>query len=353
MSNNTLDKVPIEITEAACEWLDRLTDDSPQRERDAFVDWLLRSPIHVQQFLNVSAVHAGLCTQLRHNPSWLEALLAETGANVVDLPLSAHTQAPRAQSSLPRRWLALAATAVVALIGGILWLPGAHDDVIATAIGEQRSVILADGSSIHLNTNTRISINLSETRRDIELEHGELMVKVAYDPNRPFTVKSENITAMALGTRFSVYKRSRNTVVTVIEGRVVVERPTDKSSNAGIPVQATAVELSAGLKTLVSMDNTEFKPEPANLEATTAWMQRQLQFEDETLDTVVAEFNRYNVKQLIIADAALSTRRISGVFDANDPDAFVRLLTSLEPIRVADDAQGRRMLGKGEPKTKN
>ena len=67
-------------------------------------------------------------------------------------------------------------------------------------------------------------------------------------------------------------------------------------------------------------------------------------FDDEPLSAIVTEFNRYNRSRLIITDAALNDKRLSGVFDANDPDEFIALLSSLERIDVQQSSEGHRTL---------
>ena len=365
------DTVPLEIIEAAGAWLGRLTSKSiSSEERTAFAAWLKKSPVHVSEFLQLSALRAELTGSLQRHPEWVDVLLQSNPGNVVEMTdrrnsedaVTASSAAPvpvpgSVQQSVPgkrlRIWATVAAIAVVSVAG---WF-GYHSvtdtpkdaSLVTTALGEQRSILLSDGSTLELNTETEVRVRISEHARDIDLLRGELLVDVARDPNRPFRVRSDGVVARAIGTRFNVYKREGDTVVTVIEGRVAVNQaPSAPNATKGSEDIGT-VELTAGLQIAVASfpiaaPSPELTPEPVDLDKATAWTERRLMFDDEPLSTIVSEFNRYNRSRLIITGATLNDKRLSGVFDANDPDEFIALLSSLERIDVQRSSEGHRTL---------
>ena len=59
-----------------------------------------------------------------------------------------------------------------------------------------------------------------------------------------------------------------------------------------------------------------------------AWRSLRLEFVAMPLGRVVAEFNRYNRPQLIVADAETAAILVGGTFRADNVDAFVRLLNA-------------------------
>ena len=355
-NDKTSDRVPLEITETAGDWLDRLASTSiSNNDRAAFAAWLKKSPVHVSEFLQLSALRAELTGTLQRHPVWVEDLLQDDADNIIELTSRSTSTVPssvQAPASRSRLWATAAAIAVISIASwlGFNSFTGTPTDptLITTALGEQRSILLSDGSTLELNTETEVRVRISEHTRDIDLIRGELLVDVAKDPDRPFRVLSDGIVAQAIGTRFNVYKRDGDTVVTVIEGRVAV--------NQGIPAPSTLgagaiepIELTAGLQVAVAnlpvaTPSAELIPEPANLAKTTAWTERRLVFDDEPLSAIVAEFNRYNRSRLIITDATLNDKRLSGVFDANDPDEFIALLSSLERIDIQQSPEGHRTL---------
>jgi transmembrane sensor len=164
MNNRTV--TPQEIAEDAAEWFGRLETEEPsEATRTEFVQWLTRSPVHIEEFLRVSALHHALSRELKANPQWLAGVLADAGVadeNVVWLgdarPFPRSTG--RTPASAPRLlWRAaavvLAAAALAALVSvtGLPSLAG-RGERFATEIGEQRRIVLSDGSGVLLNTDT-------------------------------------------------------------------------------------------------------------------------------------------------------------------------------------------------------
>ncbi len=166
-------------------------------------------------------------------------------------------------------------------------------------------------------------------------------VGIDKDPDQPFRVRTDNATVEAIGTRFNVYRRYDATEVTVIEGRVQVDWQTSLvEDNAS----SRYLELGAGGKTVVSEHQATPTVSPANVERATAWTERRLDFDGETVAAVVAEFNRYNRSPIVIDDPGLAERRITGVFDVNDPGAFVALLRGINAIEIEVTGEGHRAI---------
>jgi transmembrane sensor len=212
-----------------------------------------------------------------------------------------------------------------------------NPNVYSTGVGEQRRIVLADGSSVELNTRTKIRVDFGSGSRNVYLQEGEAFFSVAKETARPFRVFSHAAVVRALGTQFNVYAPQNDTIVTVLEGRVAVTARDGLSAPKALPV-----EVEAGRTARV-------EPEKPTTVATTrpdtaiAWRQRRLVFENEPLAGVAAEFNRYNVQQLIVSDETLAARRISGTFDPNKPDDLVGFLTQHGEVR-ADTAADRIVL---------
>ena len=376
-----MEDTPIEITEAAGDWLDRLSGSSPPaggvgmkstdercaQELEAFADWLLRSPVHVAEFLRLSALETGLRRDLGGHAEWAQALLDSSAHNVIDLDGTVESAAAPAEPPLAptarqrgkrcRWWRWPAAAAVLAGIAFGVWTLRAAIDstpsAMATVLGEQRSVLLADGSTVTLNTDSEVRIHMTPTVRQLDLAHGEMLVDVAEDPTRPFRVLSGRVVIEALGTRFNVYRRPDATVVTVVEGRVLVDRSESPRSSAmdpaleeAAPVTAGRLELNSGLQATIGPAAQLPELAPADPEQATAWTRRRLVFEYRAVGDVAQQFNRYNRSHLLIVDPVLASRQITGVLDVNDSDAFVALLEGLEPIVVQVTADGHRAISR-------
>ncbi len=127
---------------------------------------------------------------------------------------------------MPRRqtWFALAASVLLAVTAGVwfLWRGSVGTEYIV-GNGEQRSVVLADGSHMDVSGGSRIRVQYTEARRELRLEEGEAFFSVAHDVARPFVVDVGALHVIAIGTAFDVRHDADKTVITVSQGRVQVE----------------------------------------------------------------------------------------------------------------------------------
>ncbi|MBS0418784.1 MAG: FecR domain-containing protein [Proteobacteria bacterium] len=232
-------------------------------------------------------------------------------------------------------WIAIAAT-IVASVGASIFLGRMQrESDFRTAIGEQRSVSLSDGSLIFLNTDTEVRTDWTRAERRITLERGEARFQVAKDQHRPFTVITRDAMIRALGTVFNVRAKSGATEITVVEGRVSVA-----GESAGSALNAPRLELAAGDRASVDVGG-QIRPNIGPpIERVSAWIERRLVFRGDPLSSVVAEFNRYRVKPLVIDDRELAKLQISGVFDSSDPDSLLAYLSSFEAVAIERPGDG-------------
>ena len=289
------------------------------------------SPVHVREYLRAEAVFATLETIDPTRRIDVEALLDAAADTVVEFPsVEAGVRGKASASPRRRRGLwqwAAAATVILTVVAGVWYSTLPQAGIYTTGLGEQRRLVLGDGSVIDMNTQSKLTVRLSEKLRSIDLIEGEALFTVARDTERPFVVASEHATVRALGTQFNVHKRDGEVLVTVLEGRVAVERKRAANQSGAVgSLAAGPVELGAGDAAEVLPAAPIRTQAKVNTEQTVAWTERRLIFENEPLFAVVAEFNRYNPRQLVIEDDALGEERISAVFDADKPDALVRFL---------------------------
>jgi transmembrane sensor len=233
----------------------------------------------------------------------------------------------------------LAASVLLAVFFVSMWT-FVQRNTYSTGTGEQRSVTLADGSTVQLNARSKLRVRFSETERDIELVQGQALFQVAKNPQRPFIVSSAGTRVRAVGTQFDVYRKPSGVVVTVIEGRVAVF---GSAAGADVPAStghtldrgASPVYLSAG-EQLTSSGATHAAPRTINPATATAWTQRQIVLEATPLSEATEEFNRYNQRQFVIRDPALNSFQIDGVFSSTDPAPMIRFLRSRPGILVIE-----------------
>jgi transmembrane sensor len=203
-----------------------------------------------------------------------------------------------------------------------------------TRHGEQQTHRLADNSVLHLNTDTAVTVRYNQRERLVTLTAGEADFEVTHESARPFRVFAGRAEVVDLGTRFDVRLRNESTVVTVVEGRVAVGLyvPPESRADAGHP--APLVQLGADQQITVAEGAWPATPAAVDAQRTTAWLHRQIMFENEPLDRVVSEFNRYAPKPIEITTPALRNLEMSGVFATDNSDALVAFLRSLEGVKV-------------------
>lgn len=268
-------EVGAQILEEASDWFIELNEgEAGASLREEFNQWLRRSPEHVRAYVEIAAAWEESSRLQGLHAVDPAALIAQTLAesNVVAHPAATtllHVESHRSSVLRgPRRWMwrraaPVAAAAVLCAALGI-WVHG-QTNTFGTAVGEQRTLMLPDGSSVQLNALSRIKIDYSSTERGIELLAGQALFQVAKDRHRPFIVHSDDVSVRAVGTQFDVYRREKGGVtVTVLEGSVSLLRTT-------LPVeQAEAVAVSAGEQVIVTAKAVA-QPKRTNVADVTAW----------------------------------------------------------------------------------
>jgi transmembrane sensor len=356
-------KLNTQIYEEASAWfVECRAGDLDESGRREFDRWLRKSPENLSAYLEIAAIWTEGST-LDPNEKWdVESLIAESRGqsdNVVSLPETSAD--PEFQESVPpteavtsrsrrrltRRPLFLAAAASITALGLVgLWVSYTQlAPEYSTATGEQRSIVLADGSTVSMNSRSRIRVRYSEGERAVDLLKGQVLFHVAKDKSRPFLVSADGTRVRAVGTQFDVYEKHEGTRVTVLEGQVAVLAPPASASpsNAGSAepkkpdtARLATILVSAGEQLTVTPKLTQKSDHP-NMAAATAWTQRQIIFDSATLSEVAEEFNRYNERQLVIEDPSLNDFHISGVFSSTDPDSLIRFLRMRPGINVSED----------------
>jgi transmembrane sensor len=347
------EQVRAAIAEQASEWL-VANDAGPLEARDsaALAAWLKASPVHVEEFLGVSVIARDL-REARSDPEYsLETVLARARAED-DTPVQPlWPRVVTAVRELPSsRWLPAAVTmaALAAVSLGLLSLwnakpiaqvsaPGGMTALhFETRHGEQQTHILADNSVLHLNTDSAVTVRYGKTERLVMLTSGQADFEVAHDPERAFRVLAGSAEVVAIGTKFDVRLEHDSTVVTVVEGRVTVgPSPMSKklSPRSSQNHPARFVQLDADQQIRVAEGEWPATPATVDAQRATAWLRRQIVFDEEPLERVAAEFNRYAPKPIEIATPALRNLEISGVFATDDTEAFIAFLRSLKGVRV-------------------
>jgi transmembrane sensor len=326
------------ISQQAAHWWVRLHNmDASAAEKREFVEWVARAPECVEACLRVAQVHAAVShANVRWPRTSAEDLVRDALAAPEDSVVPLRPRVPRKREEVHRRpvlrWVAgLAASVLVAASLG-WWLMLARPEQFQTKLGEQRSVLLADGSRVTLNSASKIEVRLRADHRSVQLLQGEALFEVTHDAQRPFDVYAGNVVVRAVGTRFDIDRQAMRTEVTVVEGRVAMIAAGSRTDT--LPV------LSAGDRVIVDSAGPGAVEHNVNLVETTAWTQHQLVFHQRPLGEVAEEFNRYNVRRIQIRSPLLREQEMTGTFKSNDVASFVAVLAGIQGVHVLDDGAG-------------
>ncbi|MDH5822571.1 FecR domain-containing protein [Luteimonas sp. RD2P54] len=322
---------PARITQEAAHWhalqrQDRLS--TAQQAR--FMDWLAASPEHLREYLAIARVAGELGDLLRAMPIDLEALIDDEApraapGNVVVLP----ARRPPPPKTVPRRRMRLprfAAAAVALLALGIgmhlAWPRSAH---YAAPHGAPRSFELPDGTVVHLNAESALSMRFSLLHRRIELARGQASFVVA-DDRRPFAVHAAGLQVRDIGTTFDVSLQREQARIGVAEGRVRIVAAAGEGR--------LLADLRAGQSARVDYRDQAVSVSHEDVETMTGWWTRRVVFRDMPLRDVADAFNRLNRVHLHVEDAAAGELRLTGNLSGDDLESLRAFLDGQPTLRT-------------------
>jgi len=294
-------------------------------DRDAFEAWRAQSVTHEIAFEREMAAWEKLDRlQALHSEQAQESLLS-----------IADETPPAAAPSWRKTWYRVAASLAVVSIGSaiaMVSLSGAP--AYATEIGEHRTVRLDDGSSVDLNTDTKIVVRFARERRMIDLVRGEAMFHIARD-GRPFIIRANGGQLDSSAAETAVRLVGDRTAVTVMSGTVLAS-PQQGASDAGqlVSIGASSEAMLANGKVAIA------KVGAAEIDRVLAWRNGAVSLDGQTLSQAADEFNRYNMRKIHVSDATAGAVRVGGYFQSTDVDGFVGALTKAFPLEARTGPDG-------------
>lgn len=302
-----------QIEAEAADWLARADRGLTREEASAFEQWKLAEAEHRVVFL-----------QLRQTWQRLDRLSASRQA-----PVPARRLLPR----LPLAAAAIAAVLVLCVGAGIAyWAQKTSVQQFQTAVGAQRSLQLADGTHVELNTDTVIHATMESGTRTVRLDRGQAYFEVVHDARHPFVVIAGNRRITDLGTKFSVLRDGDRVVVVVKEGQVRVDLiGEDPASAPAAPVLAerNTVVIARDAETLVAVKSAQ------EIDNAMLWRSGLLFFSQEPLADVVEDINRYNARKIEVVGPARDIR-IGGSFRRDNIEGFKQLLRDGFGLKIVD-----------------
>ncbi|RDS83389.1 FecR family protein [Dyella psychrodurans] len=309
-----------EILHAAADWWVKLRE--PDTEGEAVEQWLAwatEDERHLETFERMNELAGRLGS--------LDAVSRQGLINAFTRP-----------AAPPRRWLPLAVAAsiaVVALSGTyIVWRNGVSSvgsQVYASAVAQNKDITLPDGTQVALGAASTLTTHFSHGQRRVELSQGEAFFQVIHDNSRPFVVAAGNVSVRDIGTAFDVRRTGERVTIAVTQGRVQIA---DTHPSPGQEPRGT-LEVSAGQLVSYDPNSSGMTIGSITSEQATGWRDDRLDFIDEPLSVVVANLNRYSVRQLHIADADLGKLTYTGSVRTDAIDSWLSALPQVFPLRVS------------------
>jgi transmembrane sensor len=312
------------IREEALDWLLRITE-APQDPslRSALSAWRAQSHAHDRAFLSVARM-------------WrVSGGLPREAVDVSARPLPRRTRTARNDGARPSGWTRrrTAAGALAAGIAAVLLLtlaPALQHRLAAdhaTGVGERRTVRLADGSALHLDADSAVAVDFRQSERAVTLLSGRAFFDVARAADRPFTVTADGLVVTVRGTGFAVSAGRDAISVAVAEGKVEAAPKAGDAQHVSLrPGDRLTLSRATGAVALT-------KVPPADV---AAWRDGQLVVDGLTLREVAEQIGRYHRGLILIPDGGLAARRITGVFNLDNPVAALKAAARTQSAEVTE-----------------
>lgn len=301
------------IDYCAAEWLLRHEQGLTPHEEAELQQWLAEDPKHLKAWQDFGGI------------SLLLDQLPTAGTEALRQQVRRPKPTQRCSRFAPQ--MAMVSCAMVVMICSLLWFDArqpVYQQTFATARGQSFSQQLPDGSTIELDTDSRLQVTLYQNHREAKLLQGQAMFHISKNPERPFHVLTEAAQITVLGTEFAVRNISGQVSVAVQEGRVRVT-----------PSAQTPVILLAGDSLSLGETGAAVQKKIPPF-AVGSWRSGRISFDNTPLSEALAEFERYAPTGLQLNDPALGRLRISGSFEVAKFQQFTRALPQVLPVHISN-----------------
>lgn len=301
-----------DIDSEAADWAVRIDNELSDSDRETLEEWLRRDPRHVGALVRAQAI-------------WVS--VDHVGA----LQVGARKPQPvSARRPFVQYFGALAATLLAGFISISVYAYNLGR--YASDHGEIRTVTLADGSRVVLDSDSTIKVHFNAKERSIDLLSGEASFKVAHNKAWPFVVRARDLAVRAVGTSFAVSLQPRQVSVTVAEGIVEIKDTEHKSLTLKRLVPRNNIFVApAGGKIF------EAKVAPNEVARRLSWQEGLLVFNGEDLAQAAAEVNRYATEPVVIDDDRLGARAFVGSFHVGNSKAFADSAAAAFDAKVSEE----------------
>lgn len=203
---------------------------------------------------------------------------------------------------------------------GAYQLVGHQDEVATNLVQKQNSkgvkstIVLADGSKIWLNADSKVQYPalFTGTSREIYL-NGEAFFDIARNPEKPFIIHLSNGTVRVLGTSFNIKAYDNQAVVetSVATGKVAFI-PRLKNNHP-----ADTVFLTPNNKVVYRLDEEKITTAATVSADDKAWTEGKMIFRSNSFEEIAIELERNFGKRILFNDSTVKNYRLTGSFQNN------------------------------------
>lgn len=300
------------LASEAISWKVRLeSSELTESELQSFFEWLESSPDHQASYVAAEQI-------------W------ERGKVLANPRLECHLDKKTPKS---RNGFLLAVSGVVASLILVVVIFGAPsvDNIQSyqTMLGEQKELLLEDGSRISLSTDSQVLIEFDRKNRLVNLVRGEAFFDVLND-GRPFEVRSEFGVVRVFGTKFLVAVSHDDVEVIVAEGLVGL-------STDVVAPDFEVLKLKKNQRISASQALKGMKPQYVDADLRTAWLNGQLIFNEEPLAVVISVLNKYRSRKIFLQDEAIGSLLVTSVIQVDDVDSSVDIIAHSHGLKVIEN----------------
>ncbi|QEC52497.1 FecR family protein [Anseongella ginsenosidimutans] len=202
-----------------------------------------------------------------------------------------------------------------------------------TGYAQQKVIILPDQSRVTLNGNSTLSFPRNwddKETREVQLE-GEGYFEVKENREKAFTVSTSAIRISVLGTTFNVksYEEDKTIETTLVEGKVAIR-------NLGKGAAKAEITLEPNQKATYEKESAGITLDKVRTELYTSWKDGLLVFEDEPVEEIVRELERWYGVSIEIEDKASKKCRFTIKIKNESLDEVLKLFSSTTSVSYSN-----------------
>ena len=285
-----------------------------EQEREELFDWMYDS----------ARLHAMIDTDLKDSDNAMpESKRRRIYSQIVNAGQEQKAPQQRRRNGLTRL-LAAACVAMAFVIGGMAYWQSASAEHYSaplearTEAAARTQLTLPDGTQVHINSMSRLTYvyDVEKKARIVNLE-GEGYFEVAPDKDNPFTIVTNGMSLLCLGTKFDIknYEDDNTAKVILREGSVKVSSGRQEI----LMTPGTCVTYNKKTGALSSAD--------VQRESATDWIRGATYYKNESLENIANELSRNYGTRVVISSPEISKETFSGYLGKASLNDVLRALS--------------------------